>query len=178
MDLLKKVETLINATARAKLPRRERRTILDDQEEELLTKIRQALAKVQAQERVLFQRMHEEETQAQDAAQRGDWDDRRVHERRATELERHLEEEGIRAIDLEEKLSALEEKLAQAKAAVEKEAQAVARREEAADKILAGRTDEPDSARLSTDQVARSTASPDNPDDDVDLEARKARLSD
>lgn len=177
MDLLKKVETLINATARAKLPRRERRTILDDQEEELLTKIRQALTKVQAQERVLFQRLQEEEAQAQDAAQRGDWDDRRVHERRATELERHLEEEGIHAIDLEEKLSALEEKLAQAQAAVEKEAQAVARREEAADKILAGRSDELDTARLSADQAAR-TATPADNSDDVDLEARKARLSD
>lgn len=164
MDLLKKVETLLNATARAKLPRRDRRSILDAQEEELLAKIRQALAKVEAQERVLYERFRTEQEQAHEAAQRGNRAEQQTHERRAAELERHLEEEGIRAIDLEEKLAALEEKLALAKAAVEKEAQAAAMRDKEADNILAG--------------DAAETPQSERADDASNLATRKARLSD
>jgi hypothetical protein len=176
MDLLKKVETLLNATARAKLPRRGRRSILDEQEEELLAQIRQALAKVEAQERVLAKRFKTEQAQAEQAAQRGDWDNQRAHERRAAELERHLEQEGIQAINLEEKLAALEEKLALAKQAVDKEAQAAALREEEADKILA-RDDsyfEADSA--ASTQTALVTD--DSAGDEAEMAARKSRLSD
>lgn len=169
MDLLKKVETLLNATARTKLPQRDRRSILDAQEEELLAKIRQALDKVEAQERVLYERLQTEQEQAQDAAQRGDRAEQRAHARRAAELERHLEEEGVRAIDLEEKLAALEEKLALAKEAVEKEAQAAAMRDKEADNILAGERGSSNAAE--TPQSERA-------DDETDLATRKARLSD
>ena len=77
MDLLKKVELLLNATTRSMLPHRQRHTILDEQEEQLLTEIRQAVGKVQAQERLLADRLKTEQTQADDAAQRGDWDQQR-----------------------------------------------------------------------------------------------------
>ncbi|HEX9921923.1 MAG TPA: hypothetical protein VGD99_04625 [Anaerolineae bacterium] len=173
MDLLKKVETLINAAARSKLPRRQRHSILDEQDEELLAKIRQALANVQAQEQVLYGRLKSEQEQAKEAAQQGDQDNQRAHERRAFELERRLEQEGIEAINLEEKLAALEEKLALAKAAVDKEAQAAALREQEADKILAG-IDNPETGRPSTLPVQKETPA----DDDAELESRKSRLSD
>lgn len=169
MDLLKKVETLLNAAARARLPHRERRSLLDEQEEALLAKIRQALADVEAQERVLYQQLQTEEEQAAEAARRGDRPNQQAHERRAAELERHLEAEGIRAIDLEEKLAALEEKLALAKAAVDKEARAAALREEAADKILSE-----DSSTSAGREISPEAAT----DDEADLAARKARLSD
>lgn len=173
MDLLKKVETLINATTRSKLPRRQRHSILDEQDEELLAKIRQALADVQAQERVLYGRLKSEQEQAEEAAQQGDRENERAHERRAFELERRLEQEGIGAINLEEKLAALEEKLALAKAAVDKEAQAAALREQEADKILAG-TDNPEPGRPTPSPTRKEAPV----DDDADLEARKSRLSD
>jgi hypothetical protein len=172
MDLLKKVETLINATARSKLPRRQRHSILDEQDEELLAKIRQALADVQAQERVLYGRLKSEQEQAKEAAQQGDRANQRAHERRAFELERRLEQEGIEAIDLEEKLAALEEKLALAKAAVDKEAQAAALREQEADKILGGTSD------TETDDSTSPKRREAPADDDDELAARKSRLSD
>ncbi len=177
MDLLKKIETLLNATARAKLPRRGRHSILDEQEEELLAQIRQALGKVEAQERVLAKRFKTEQAQAEQAAQRGDRDNQRAHERRAAELERHLEQEGIQAIDLEEKLAALEEKLALAKEAVDKEAQAAAFRAAEADKIL-DRDDSYRAADSAADATQTVHVTDDSADDDAEMAARKSRLSD
>ena len=56
MDLLKKVETLINAKTHAALPRRKRRSILDEEEEKLMAQIRDALQDVAAKERELAQK--------------------------------------------------------------------------------------------------------------------------
>jgi len=179
MDLLKKVETLLNATARSPLPRRKRRSILDAQEEKILSDIREALAAVEAQERVLAKRIKAEQTQADEAAQLGNLADQRAHERRAAELERELEHESIQAIDLEAKLSALEEKLALAKEAVEKQMDVLdATMEEAEEKSMAlgGETQSPDLA--SVDDAPEEKSNPaDFPDDEPDVAARKSRLA-
>lgn len=175
MDLLQKIETLLSATTRAKLPKRGRRSILDEEEEKILAEIRQALADVEAQERVLARRLKTERQQADEAADRGDLEQRRTHERRAFELERQLEQESIQAINIEEKLAALEEKLALAKEAVEKESRKVAERDKAASEVLEGRP-------APTPRQTKVTPAPqemivEEPADDPDLDARKSRLS-
>jgi hypothetical protein len=171
MDILKKVEILLNAKARSILPRRGRRSVLDEQEEDILAEIRQALADVEVQERKLAQQLKTEQAEAEAAAQRGDVEQQRAHERRAAELDHYLEEESIKALNIEEKLRALEEKLALAKEAVEKQAQEAASRDAEADKILG--------QGLGTTKTAPAQeAAPAQPvDDETDLAARKSRLS-
>jgi hypothetical protein len=179
MDLLKKIETLISATAHAGLPhRRRRRSALDEYEEKLLAEIRQALDAVEAQERVLAKRLKQERAQAQEAAQLGDRAEQHAHERRAAELERELEQESIQAINLEEKLKALEEKLALAQEAVEKEAKIAAMKDEQAEKAMAQGGGETE-ADASTTAESTETAVPpaDFPDDDPETAGRKSRLS-
>jgi hypothetical protein len=179
MDLLRKIETLISATAHAGLPRRrKRRSALDEHEEKLLAEIRQALDAVEAQERVLAKRLKQERTQAQEAAQIGDRAEQRAHERRAAELERELEQESIQAINLEEKLKALEEKLALAQEAVEKEAKIAAMKDAEAEKVLAqgGGETEAD-ASTAAESTETEVAPADFPDDEPETAARKSRLS-
>lgn len=178
MDLLKKVETLINAKARAALPRRERRTILDDEEEKLLAEIRATLQDVAAQERQLAQRVKAERAEAKDAAQRGDRAEQHAHERRAIELERRWEEEATLSINLEEKLAALEQKLNLAKEAVDKEAKKAATIDAAAEEVLAGHSVsaggniEPEGIPPEVDIIPDDFS-----DDDPNTAARKSRLS-
>jgi hypothetical protein len=178
MDFLKKVETLINATTRSALPRRRRRSALDEHEEKVLAEIRQALAAVEAQEQVLAERLKKERTQAKEAAQVGDRAEQRAHEKRAAELERELEQESIQAINLEEKLKALEEKLALAQEAVEKEAKIAAMKDEEAEKALAQGGSETE-VNTSTDaSPTEGQVTPaDFPDDDSETASRKSRLS-
>ena len=179
MDLLKKVETLLNATARSPLPRRKRRSILDTQEEKILSDIREALAAVEAQERVLAKRIKSEQAQAEEAAQLGDLADQRAHERRAAELERELQQESIQAIDLEEKLSALEEKLALAKEAVEQQMDVLdATLEEEEAKAIAIGSEGQSTETTPSDAPPEEESTPaDFPDDDPDVAARKSRLA-
>ena len=179
MDLLKKVETLISATTRSKLSRRRRRTILDEEEEKLLAEIRQTVAQVQAQERVLAERLKTERSEADAAAQLGDRLKQQTHERRAAELERQLEQESIQAINLEEKLAALEEKLTLAREAVEKQAHEAAARDAEATKTLAqgGQTQDSRIEGIAKTEAAE-TASTDLANDAPDIAARKSRLSD
>ena len=136
MDLLKKVELLLSAKSRAALPRRERRSTLDEEEAQLIAEIRKALGDVEVKERELAQRIKMERSEARAAANRGDLEEQRTHKRRAAELESHLDQEMGLAIDLEAKLSALQEKLALAQEAVENEARKVVRRDAAAESIL------------------------------------------
>ena len=168
MDILKKVETLINATARGKLPRRERRSVLDEDDDKVLAEIRQALRQVEAQEQILAKRIREEQIQADEAADRGDRTNQRHHERRANELEAQLKQE----FNLEDKLAALEEKLARAKAAVEREGQKVAERDEAASKVI---------DRYTSDEPVAEPAPEPPPSRPKprrkDMSARKSRLS-
>jgi hypothetical protein len=171
MDILKKVELLISATTRAKLPRRSRHTILVEREEQLLAEIRQAVADVQAQERVLAEKLKAEQSQAQEAAQQGDLANQQAHQRRAIELEHQLEQESIQAINLEEKLAALEEKLALAKAAVEKEAQKAATRDAEAEQTLAKGSHQVDSR---TEAILKTPKQ----EDSIDIDVRKSRMSD
>lgn len=180
MDILKKVELLLSAKAHSVLPRRDRRSVLDEQEAEILAEIRRALRDVEAQERVLAERLKMEQVEADNAAARGDRMEQQAHERRAAELAQKLESESIQAINLEEKLAALEEKLALAKEAVEKEAKNVAARDAEASKILAqGGVDvaaetEPEQA----DTPAKEEIIPDDfADDASNMTARKSRLS-
>lgn len=174
MDLLQKIETLLSATTRAKLPKRGRRSILDEEEEKILAEIRQALADVEAQERVLARRIKTERQQADEAAEQGDLEQRRTHERRAFELERQLEQESTQAINIEEKLAALEEKLVLAKEAVEKESRKVAERDKAATEVLESR---PPLTRRVKATPAPQEMIIEEPADDPDLAARKSRLS-
>jgi hypothetical protein len=179
MDLLKKVETLLNATARSPLPRRRRRSVLDEQEEQILKEIRAALAAVEAQEQVLARRIKSEQAQAEKAAQLGDPANQRAHQRRAAELERELEQESIQAIDLEEKLRALEEKLALAKEAVEKQMDvldATMEGTEAKSMAIGGEIQSPGSPPV--DYSPKEKLAPEDfPDDDPDVAVRKSRLA-
>jgi hypothetical protein len=169
MDLIQKIETLISAAARSKLPRRNRHSVLDEEEEKILADIRHALRQVEAQEQVLARKLKEEQAQAEAAEARGDWTEKHTHDRRASELERQLERESIQAINIEEKLAALEEKLALAKEAVDNEARKVAERDAAASQVLNAPQPEPQSVR---------TPPPDRPKPrDTSLGARKSRLS-
>ncbi|RME71379.1 MAG: hypothetical protein D6784_15245, partial [Chloroflexi bacterium] len=128
MDLMRKLELLLSATARSKLPRRRRQSILDAEEEKLLAQIRRAVADVRAQEQKLADRLKAERAQAETAARQGDRQSARQHERRAAELEQRLREESTQAINLEAKLAALEEKLARVKeAAARQQAEAQTR---------------------------------------------------
>ncbi len=179
MDIFTKIDTLIKAAARSKLPRRKRRSPLDEQEEKLLAEVRQAVAGVQAQEQKLAAQVKAERAQAETAAQQGDRSAERTHQRRATELERELEQESIQAINLEEKLAALEEKLSLAKEAVAKqEARAAAQAEEAEKTMALGLP--PDSSSVPTADFDFDSAPAIMPpaDDDAGLEARKSRLGD
>jgi len=179
MDLLKKVETLLNATARSPLPRRRRQSVLDDHEEQILKEIRETLAAVEAQEQVLARRIKSEHAEAKEAAQLGNLADQRAHERRAAELERELEQESIQAIDLEEKLSALEEKLALAKEAVEQQMDVLdATLEEEAAKSMAMGGDTASLDAAPANDPPEKEVTPENfPDDEPDVAARKSRLA-
>jgi hypothetical protein len=172
MDLFEKINTLLNATLQAALSPRERRRALDQLEQEQLEAIRKALAEVELREREMAERLKSEHSQAAQAVQRGDVAEQRAHERRAMELERHLQHESAQAINIEEKLRALEEKLALAKEAVENEARKTAARAEAAGKVLEG------SQGGGTTGQAAITAPPQLAGDEAELAARKSRLSD
>ena len=177
MDLIEKINTLLNATINAKLPHWERRSALEQLEQEQLAAIRRALAEVEIRERDMADRLKTEQVQAEEAAQRGNPDEQRAHERRAAELEHYLRNESLQAINMEEKLAALEEKLAQAKEAVEKEARKAAARDEEASKILGAA---PATTTNSTPQIppAPTVIKPEFADDAPDVAARKSRLSD
>jgi len=178
MDLLKKVETLLSAKAHAILPKRGRRSTLDEEEEKLVAEIRQALSDVEAKERELAGKIKTEQVQAKQAAARGDRAEQSAHERRAAELEHYLEQESIQAINLEEKLAALEQKLALAKEAVEKEARKAATKDAEAEKVLAqGGNPAPTGAEPANSPDEEEIIPDDFSDDEPDLAARKSRLS-
>jgi hypothetical protein len=177
MDLIEKLNTLLNATVQSALSPRERRSALDQLEQEQLAAIRQALAEVELKEREVASRLKSEQNQAEEAAQRGDMAEQRTHERRAAELERHLQTESIQAINLEEKLRALEEKLALAKEAVDKEARKAAERDAAASQVLAQGQSNPPPATAAPPAQA-TEIKPQFSQDTPDLAARKSRLSD
>ncbi len=182
MDLLKKVELLINAKSRSALPRRERRSILDKEEAQLLADIRKALGDVQAKEQELAQNIKVEQARSDDAAERGDFGEKQVHDRRVAELEHYLRRESTMAIDLEEKLAQLEEKLALAQQAVDKEAQKAAHIDEEASKVLdqteyyAAESIDPRTEEILNTPPEEVTPPP--PRKPVDLKKRKSRLSD
>jgi hypothetical protein len=174
MDLMDKINTLFSAAVNAKLPHRERRSALEQLEQEQLAAIRQALAEVELRERNMAERLKTEQIQVQEAAQRGDQLEQRAHEKRAAELDYYLRNESLQAIDLEEKLSALEEKLALAKEAVEKEARKAKAIDEEASKVLGMA---PASAATSP-PAPPIVIKPEFADDNPELAARKSRLSD
>jgi hypothetical protein len=176
MDLLEKFNTLLNAAVNAKLPQRERRSALDKLEQEQLAAIRRALGEVELRERNLAERLKTEQIAVQTAAQTGDILNQRAHEKRAAELEYYVRNESLQAIDLEEKLAALEEKLALAKEAVEKEERKARSRDEAASKVLGV----PPVSAGPTAAAAQDTPviMPQFAGDDPEIAARKSRLSD
>lgn len=174
MDLLKKVELLLSAKTRSALPKRRRRSPLDDEEAKLIAEIRKALGDVEAKERELAGRIQLEQAEAAAAADRGDIENHLAHTRRLTELEHHLRQESTLAINLEEKLAALEEQLALAQAAVDREAGKAAQRSSEAEAVLsrdAADVDERMQAILNTPPEARPASK------EVKLETRKSRLS-
>ena len=180
MDLLKKIELLMNAKSRSALPRRERTSILDKEEAQLLADIRKALGDVQAKEQELAQNIKVEQTRADDAAERGDFGEKQIHDRRVAEMEHYLRRESTMAINLEEKLAQLEEKLALAQEAVEKEAQNAARIDEEANKVLDQTDYSAQSIDPRTEEILNTPpeeAAP-PPPKPVNLTERKSRLSD
>ncbi|HMQ53465.1 MAG TPA: hypothetical protein PKD98_15395 [Anaerolineae bacterium] len=181
MDFLKKIELLLSAKTRAALPRRSRRSALDEQEAEVLGEIRQALGQVEAQERQLAERIKTELAQAEVAAKKGDLDSVRAHERRADELERRLEQESVQALQIEEKLRALEDKLALAKEAVAKEAHKATKFDTEASKALAegGLSPAPAPVQVETPPASEKEIIPDDfAEDAPEIAAKKSRLSD
>jgi ectoine hydroxylase-related dioxygenase (phytanoyl-CoA dioxygenase family) len=173
MDLLKKLEVLIAAKSRAGLPRRERHSILDEAEAGVVAEIRRALGEVQVKEQELAGRIQQEQAEAQSAHERGDIENHMAHSRRAVELEHHLEQESIFAINLEDKLAELEAKLARAQAAVEREAQNVTQRDAAASDVLSTLNDDPITQILDN----APPPPPPAPKRPGDVSARKSRLS-
>jgi len=175
MDLLKKIELLINAKAQSILPRSERRGPLDEEEARVLAEIREALNDVAARERDLAQRVNAERVEAQAAESRGDLEQARTHKRRATELDHYLNQESELAIKLEQHLAALEDKLALAQEAVEQEAEKVARRQAAAEETLSTAGDSPQ-----TNEAQEIRPGPEKRESALkrkdDLETRKSRL--
>lgn len=181
MDFLKKIELLLSAKTRAALPGRSRRSALDEQEAEVLAEIRQALGQVEAQERQLAERLKSELAQAEAAAQQGDLERVRTHERRADELERRLEQESVQALQIEEKLRALEDKLALAKEAVTKEARKAATIDTEASRTLAqgGLSTEARPAQVKAPPASEKQIIPDDfAEDAPEMAAKKSRLSD
>ena len=181
MDFLKKVELLINAKSHSALPRRERRSILDKEEAQLLADIRKALGDVQEKEQELAQNIKVEQARADDAAERGDFGEKQVHDKRVAELNHYLRRESTMAIDLEEKLAQLEEKLALAQQAVDKEAQNAARIDEEASKVLDQTDYAAESIDPRTEEILNTPpeeAAPPSPPKPVDIKERKSRLSD
>jgi hypothetical protein len=178
MDLIEKINTLLNATINAKLPHWERRSALEQLEQKQLAAIRRALAEVEVREQEMVNRLQTEQVEAEEAAQRGDPAEQHAHERRAAELEHYLRNESLQAINLEEKLAALEEKLAQAKEAVEKEARKAAARDEEASKVLGMAPADANTSATTSTPSAPTVIKPEFAADDSDMAARKSRLSD
>ncbi len=189
MDLLKKVELLINAKSRSALPRRKRQGPLEAEEakrqaeiRKALGEVREALGNVAAKEQELAQRIKVERTGAKSAAVQGDTDNQHAHERRAAELEHYLRQESTTAINLEEQLARLEEKLLLAQEAVEKEAQKATQRAAAAEEILAENPIEAgpqmEAILNTTPEEMAAAPSLDEEIDEVDVGVRKSRLSD
>ena len=181
MDFLKKVELLINAKSRSALPRRERRSILDKEEAQLLADIRKALGDVQAKEEELAQNIKVEQARADDAAERGDFGEKQVHDKRVAELNHYLRRESTMAIDLEEKLAQLEEKLALAQQAVDREAEKAGHIDEEASKVLDQTDYVAESIDPRTEEILNTPpeeVAPPPPQKPVDIKERKSRLSD
>lgn len=178
MDLMEKINTLLNAAVNAKLPHRERRSALEQLEQEQLAAIRQALAEVELRERNMAERLKTEQAKVVEAAQSGDQAEQRTHEKRAAELEYYLRNESTQAINLEEKLAALEEKLALAKEAVEKEARKAKARDEEASKVLGMAPAAPAASQTTPATTAPPAIKPEFAGDDPEVAARKSRLSD
>lgn len=182
MDFLKKVELLINAKSRSALPRRERTSILDKEEAQLLADIRKALGDVQVKEQELAQNIKVEQTRADDAAERGDFGEKQIHDKRVAELNHYLRRESTMAINLEEKLAQLEEKLELAQQAVDKEAEKAAHIDEEASKVLDQTDYAPQSIDPRTEEILNTppeeAAVPPPPPKRVDIKERKSRLSD
>lgn len=174
MDLFEKFNTLLNAAVNAKLPHRERRSALAQLEQEQLAAIRQALAEVELREHNMAERLKIEQAKAEEAIQQGDQLEQQAHQRRAAELEYYLRNESLQAINLEEKLSALEEKLSLAKEALEKEARKAKTRDEEASKVLGLAPASTTSPTPSPPIIIK----PQFADDAPDMAARKSRLSD
>jgi uncharacterized membrane protein YccC len=177
MDLLKKIELLINAKTHAALPRQERHNPQTEEDAKILAEIRKALDDVDAVEQDLARRIKREHHQAQVAEQQGDFAQARDHKRRVKELDHYLNEQSEQAIKLEQYLAKLEDDLARAQEAVTREAEKVTRREAAADEVLSQSGTVPPSAESvpapsSTAKPARESALKRKDD----LETRKSRL--
>jgi hypothetical protein len=146
-------------------------------EQEQLAAIRQALGEVETRERGMAERLKDEQAMAEEAAQRGDQAEQMAHQRRVAELEHYLERESLQAINLEEKLAALEQKLALAKEAVEKEARKAAQKDAEASKVL-GQGSAAAQTIATAPAPPKTVVKPEFADDDPELAARKSRLSD
>ena len=109
MSFARKLTTLINATVRGGLPQRQRRArVLPNDPEDQLTAIRKALAEVEAKERAVVERLKSTEAKAEAAVESGDQAEAAAQQKLARELEVHLKTQSTEAIQLSEKLEAIE----------------------------------------------------------------------
>ena len=93
MDLMEKINTLLSAAVNAKLPHRERRSALEQLEQEQLASIRQALAEVELRERNMAERLQNEQAKAAEAAQSGDQAEQRDEQVQQTNVRRDVEQQ-------------------------------------------------------------------------------------
>ncbi|GEM_PF-4720047 len=145
MNLLEKVTLLINAKLQSTLPHRERYSPLDKADAERLAEIRQAIAEMESLKQNLTQRL---QTKIKTDAGKTKHD-----------YKEELAEHSKEVINLEESLTALEERLVTLKAEAIK-------REQAAEAILSNEKEPPPQIE-EIDLI----------EDEAKLSARKARLS-
>lgn len=157
MNLADKLKTLLSARLRSASPfKGQRRHPPPEDPGGQLAAIRQALAEVEAKEQAVADHLRAAETKAAEAAAEGDRETARAQQRLANELQAHLETQSTQAIKLQEKLAALETKLADT-------------RREAQQRL--------DTAQTALEAPAAGEEDEAGDDEDADLSARKSRLS-
>lgn len=162
MNLGDKLRTLLSARLRSASPLKgKRRHPPPADPGDQLAAIRQALAEVEAKEQAVADQLRATEATATEAAAKGNREAEREQQRLANELKAHLETQSTQAIKLQEKLAALEEKLAQT-------------RQEAQQRLAVSSTTVGETSQSGS---APGVTAETGDDEDADLTARKSRLS-
>ncbi len=169
MGLGKKISTLLSARLRSSFSRKsKRRQPAQRDPESQLEAVRQALDEMEAREQEVAGQLKVAQSRAEEAAEKGDREEKRAQERLVAQLETHLETQSTQAIALSEQLTRLEENLTQ---------EPPADRQPPAQTTTRARTEGGKTEEISHIRRSRPADDTSSPSDD-DLEARKSRLSD